>query len=261
LPPALFFSIRSDGVFPFADHFSNRSRDYARYRPDYPASLFEEIARLAPARGRAWDCATGNGQAAAALALHFESILATDISASQLRNAVSHPRIHYAVAAAESAPLAGESVAAVTAAQALHWFDRPRFWEEARRVLAPGGIIAAWSYHGFHVTPEVEAVIHRLYRDVVGPYWPAERAIVDRGYQELEFPFENVAFPALMLEKRWDLAALVGYLRTWSATQRYEAALGKDPLLVVARELEQAWGDPRTVRPFRWDLDMRVGRK
>ena len=120
----------------------------------------------------------------------------------------------------------------------------------------PGGIIAVWSYHGFHVTPEVEAVIHRLYRDVVGPYWPAERAIVDRGYQELEFPFEAVAFPALALEKRWDLAALVGYLRTWSATQRYEAALGKDPLLVVARELEEAWGDPRTVRPFRWDLDM-----
>ena len=246
---------------PFADHFSNRSGDYARYRPDYPPRLFEEIARLASTRGRAWDCATGSGQAAVALALHFESLLATDISASQLANAVRHPRVHYAVAAAESAPLSDESVAAVTAAQSLHWFDRPRFWEEARRVLVPGGIIAVWSYHGFHVTPEVEAVIHRLYRDIVGPYWPVERAIVDRGYQELEFPFESVPFPTLVLEKRWDLAALVGYLRTWSATQRYEAALGKDPIRLIAADLQDAWGPPEMVRPFRWDLDIRVGRR
>jgi SAM-dependent methyltransferase len=248
-------------VSPFADHFSNHSRDYARYRPDYPPGLFEEIALLAPARFRAWDCATGNGQAATGLAPHFESVVATDVSASQLRNAAGHPRIHYAVAAAEAAPLASESVAAVTSAQALHWFDRPRFWEEARRVLVAGGVLAVWSYHGFHVTPEVEAVLQRLYKDIVGPYWPAERAIVDRGYQELEFPFEAVPFPALALEKEWDLAALVGYLRTWSATQRYESALGEDPLLIVARELEQAWGDPRTVRTFRWDLDIRIGRK
>jgi len=248
-------------VSPFADHFSKRSGDYARYRPDYPPALFEAIARLAPARGRAWDCATGNGQAAAGLAVVFESVLATDVSASQIRNAVRHPRIHYAVAAAESAPLARESVAALTAAQALHWFDRLRFWEEARRVLAPGGVIAVWSYHGFHVTPEVEEVVHRLYRDVVGPYWPAERAIVERGYQELEFPFEPVPFPPLVLEKRWDLAALFGYLRTWSAAQRYEATLGRDPILEVAEDLKTAWGSPETVRSFGWDLDIRIGRK
>ena len=84
---------------------------------------------------------------------------------------------------------------------------------------------------------------------------------MDRGYQELEFPFEEVAFPALMLEKRWDFAALLGYLRTWSAAQRYEAALGRDPILAVANDLQKAWGSPETVRSFRWDLDMRIGRR
>jgi ubiquinone/menaquinone biosynthesis C-methylase UbiE len=191
------------------------------------------------------------------MALHFESLLATDISASQLRNAVSHPRIHYAVAAAESAPLAGESIAAVTAAQALHWFDRPRFWEEARRVLAPGRIIAVWSYHGFHVTPEVEAVIHRLYRDVVGPYWPAERAIVDRGYQELEFPFEKVAFPALITREamgsgraRRLFEDMVG-----DATMQSRSRQGSPP----CRRPGAGTGLGRSAdgRSSRWDLDMR----
>ena len=121
--------------------------------------------------------------------------------------------------------------------------------------------MAVWSYHGFHVTPEVEAVVNRFYREIVGPYWPAERRIVERGYGALEFPFEAVALVPPVLEKPWDLPAVIGYLRTWSATRRYEAALGTDPLLLVAGELEKAWGLPETVRPFRWDLEILVGRK
>ena len=128
---------------------------------------------------------------------------------------------------AEEAPLADGSVSLVAAAQALHWFDRARFWEEARRVLVPGGVIAVWSYHGFHVTPEVEAAVHRYYKDIVGPYWPPERALVERGYGALEFPFEPVEPPPLRIEKHWNLSDVLGYLRTWSATQRYEAALGQ----------------------------------
>ncbi len=245
----------------FADHFSGRSREYARYRPDYPEALFEFLADRAPDRARAWDCATGSGQAARGLAGHFGSVLATDASLNQIASAARHPRIRYAVAAAEEAPLAGGSVALVAAAQALHWFDRARFWEEARRVLVPGGILALWSYRGFHVTPEVEAVVHRFYTDIVGPYWPPERALVERGYGGLEFPFESVTPPSLILEKQWDRQAVLGYLKTWSATQRYEAALGRDPLVLIREELEAAWGAPERVRTFRWDLDLRVGRR
>lgn len=51
----------------FADHFSVRSRDYARFRPSYPPALFAWLAETAPARRLAWDCATGSGQAAAGL--------------------------------------------------------------------------------------------------------------------------------------------------------------------------------------------------
>jgi hypothetical protein len=95
----------------------------------------------------------------------------------------------------------------------------------------------------------------------VGPYWPPERAIVERGYGSLEFPFEEVPHPEFALEKRWDLSAVTGYLRTWSATQRYEAARGEDPLSLIRGDLGSAWGGPETVRSFRWDLDLKIGRK
>ena len=54
-----------------ADRFSDRAEAYSRHRPRYPDSLFEHLARLAPAPDHAWDCATGNGQAATGLVEHF----------------------------------------------------------------------------------------------------------------------------------------------------------------------------------------------
>jgi hypothetical protein len=245
----------------FEDHFSGQASDYARYRPDYPAALFEFLAGLAPGRRRAWDCATGNGQAAIGLASHFETVVATDASVRQVLAAARRDGVRYAIASAEEPPLEDETIDLVTVAQALHWFDRARFWVEVRRLLVRGGAVAVWSYHGFHVTPEVEAVIHRYYKDVVGPYWPPGRGIVEQGYRALEFPFAEVEPPTFPLEKRWDLAALMGYLRTWSATQRYLEAIGSDPLLLVGGQLAEAWGEPQRIRPFRWDLDLRVGRR
>ena len=248
-------------VTSFEDHFSRQSADYARYRPDYPAALFEFLAALAPDRRRAWDCATGNGQAALGLAGHFETVVATDASVRQIREAAGRAGVHYAVSSAEESPLPDASVGLVAVAQALHWFDRPRFWREVRRVLVRGGAVAVWSYNTFHVTPAVEAVLDRYYKEIVGPYWPPGRSIVEQGYGALEFPFAEETPPGFLLEKRWDLAALLGYLQTWSASQRYREANGSDPVLLVRGDLAEAWGPPERIRPFRWDLDLRVGRK
>lgn len=245
----------------FHDHFSRHATDYARYRPDYPEALFDWLAEEAPSRERAWDCATGNGQAAAALARRFARVVATDASARQLAEAARDPRILYAVATAEAAPIASRTVDLVTVAQALHWFDRPRFWAEATRVLAAGGIVAVWSYDLLRISPEIDSAVRRLYRDVVGAYWPPERAIVESGYGSLEFPFEEIVPPSFAMEKRWMLADLVGYVRTWSATRRFVEARGVDPVLEVSEELSRAWGAPEEVRPILWDLDVRVGRR
>ncbi len=245
---------------PFQDHFSGHAADYARFRPHYPLALFEWLAQVAPARELAWDCATGNGQAAVALAAYFAEVHATDASAEQVAQAQPHPGVRYVVAPAEASGLADTTVDLVTVAQALHWFDLDRFYGEVRRVLKPAGVLAVWSYGLFECAPAVDAAVRRLYADIVGPYWPMERRLVEQGYQSLPFPFAELQVPAFAMEAQWTLAETAGYLNTWSAVQRYRNDRSEDPLQRVAADLASAWGDAERARTIRWPLHLRVGR-
>lgn len=244
----------------FKDHFSAASDRYAAYRPDYPAALFAWLAGLCGEHDTAWDCATGSGQAALGLAAHFGRVVATDASAAQVRHAAPHPRVDYCVAPAEASGLAACSADLVTVAQAAHWFDLPRFYAEAARVLKPGGVIALWGYGRVVLPGEMDAPFLRFYGASVGPYWPPERALIDDAYRSLDFPFVEVQAPAFDIEVEWTLQRLLDYLSTWSAVKRYQAAQGHDPLPALLAELKPRWGDAGAARKLRWPLFLRVGR-
>ena len=244
----------------FADHFSGISAAYAAFRPRYPDELFDFLAGQAPARAAAWDAGTGSGQAAVGLARHFTSVLATDASETQLAHATPHPRVTYRHALAEVSGLADPSVDLVTAAQAFHWFDRSKFWAEARRVLRPRGVIAVWTYDLIEIAPQIDALIHRFYRETVGPFWPPERRIVDERYRNIDFPFAEFAVPEFTIEQAVTLGDVAGYLRTWSATRGYIEQHASDPVDDLAAELTPVWGDPQTLRRASWPVAMRAGR-
>jgi SAM-dependent methyltransferase len=244
----------------FPDHFSGVAGAYAEHRPRYPDRLFAWLAGLARGRELAWDCATGSGQAAVALANHFDRVIATDASGAQIVAAVAHPRVEYRICPAESSGLASDSADLVTVGQALHWFDRPAFYAEARRVLRPDGVLAAWTY-GLSSLGDAgaDAALHRFYSETVGPYWPPERALVDAGYRTIEFPFDEIEPPEIAMEAEWPLAAFLGYVGTWSAVTRFRVARGVDPVAEISRELRPFWGDPVAPRRIRWPLAIRVG--
>ena len=245
----------------FPDHFSGVASEYAEFRPVYPDALFDWLAEVAPRRDVAWDCATGSGQAAVALASRFGRVIATDASAGQIAAAASHPRVEYRVAPAEASGLDLASVDLVTVAQALHWFDRPAFYAEARRVLRRDGVLAAWTYgHPSLDLPPADAALPRFYSETVGPFWPKERALVDAGYRTIDFPFPEVEPPAFEMETRWPLGTLLGYVATWSSVTRFRAAKGVDPVPELARALEAEWGDPAAPRRVAWPLALRVSR-
>lgn len=244
----------------FKDHFGGHAQDYARFRPTYPAALYTYLAGLAPARELAWDCATGSGQAALGLAVHFAHVVATDASAGQIAAAAAHPTIEYRVAPAEHSGLASANADLVTVAQALHWFDLDAFYAEVRRVLKPDGVIAAWCYALMRISPKVDAVIDRYYREIVGPHWPPERAHVDAHYRTLAFPFTEAVAPPFRMDTRWTLDEFIGYLDTWSATQRYVQANGTHPLEQIREPLAWAWGADRAARTIVWPLHLRIGR-
>lgn len=244
----------------FADHFSSVSTAYAAFRPRYPDALFEFLAREAPARERAWDVGTGSGQAAVGLAQRFGHVIATDASATQIDSATQRRNIEYRVAPAERSGLDDHSVDLVAVAQAVHWFDRTRFWAEARRVLRPRGLIAIWTYVSFEISPRVDAIVRDFYNRVVGPFWPPERRHVEQRYQSIEFPFDEFAAPPFQIEQEVTLDDVAGYIRTWSATRAFIKQHQQDPVDGLLRDLSLAWGAPQHQQMARWPLAMRVGR-
>lgn len=242
----------------FKDHFSESSDRYARYRPTYPAELLSYLASVAPSTARAWDCATGNGQVAIALAAHFDSVVATDASAEQLAASQAHARVEYATARAEVSGLESGSVDLVTVAQAYHWFDAPQFHAEAQRVLRPDGVLAVWCYQACQVNSDIEAAVEYLYTDLIGPFWPPERVMIEDGYRQVVLPGESLPAPAFEMSLDWTASDMLGYLRTWSASRRYQAEHGDDPVAKIETRLREAWGEG--VRTVRWPLHLKISR-
>jgi len=241
--------------------FSPLAELYAATRPEYPEELFAWLAALAPGRALAWDAATGNGQAARGLARHFERVAATDLSARQLAQARRQPGIDYRVARSESSGLPEGAVDLVAAAAAIHWFDLSAFLAEARRVLRPGGVLAAWTYHIAHSEPPWSEILGPFYYEVTRPYFSSAVAVVDDFYETLDLGGDGLAprddFVATV---RWNLAGIFDFVRSWSGVGRYRAEHGVDPVERIAPELARLWGPPETVRTVRWPLFLRAAR-
>jgi SAM-dependent methyltransferase len=257
----------------FSDHFSEVAAHYAEARPEYPAELFAWIADIAAARARAWEAGCGSGQATRGLATRFAFVHATDPSAAQIALASAPEHVAFAVETAEACSLPEQSVDAVCVAQALHWFDRPRFFAECARVLKPGGVLVAWGYQDIEVpAPLRDAVAAFAAR--IRDAWPAERAFVDRAYADFlplfdAAPFEAISFeaatetgaPVREIVADWPLQRLLDYFSSYSASKRYREMHGADPVALHAGAIAEAWGDPRATQRLRWPLFVHARRK
>ena len=244
----------------FKDHFSSHAAGYADARPGYPAELFDWLSAQCAGRTLAWDAGCGNGQASVALAEHFDAVFASDPSAAQLASAMAHARVRYAAEAAEQCSLATGSADLVTVAQAYHWFDHSLFCAQARRVLAPGGVIALWTYAESRVDAAVDAVFDHLHGELLQHDWPSGREHVLNRYRDLPFPFARLQVPAFEMSRRWTLAQYLAYLRSWSASERYRLRTGTDPVAAITAQMETAWGNPQAVRVVSWPLFVLAGR-
>lgn len=243
----------------FKDHFSAGAAGYRRHRPGYPDALFAYLAGLCARQERAWDCGCGNGQAAVGLAAHFARVDAIDPSAEQIAQAETHARVHYAVASAEASGLPDHAYDLIVAAQAAHWFEPNAFYAEVRRVARPAAVIALITYTLPEVDPAVDALVRRLHGEIVGAYWPPERAYVDDAYRTLDFPFPEIAAPAFAERRTLTRDAFLGYLGTWSAVARYRSARHGEPLALIRSDLEACWPDGARPRAVSWPIHMRLG--
>lgn len=246
---------------PFKDHFSVAADGYAEARPDYPPALIERLTRgLAPS-AVAWDCGCGSGQLSHGLADRVARLIATDASAAQIARARPHPRIDYRVAAAEASGLGPSSIDFVVAAQAAHWFDLPAFYQEVRRVARPGARVALVCYGLMVIEGDAAAdAVNRAFQlDTVGPWWPPERALVDRGYADIDFPFAEGPPERYVMRQHWPLARVLAYVDTLSAVKQCRVATGDDPLPMLAADLAPLWGAADRPKPVSWPVFVRLG--
>lgn len=244
------------------DLFSHQASFYAQYRPHYPDTLFNFLNALVTERTLAWDVATGNGQAANALAAIFKQVHATDISEQQLSHAIQRPNISYHMEPAEKSSLPNNAVDAVTVATALHWFNRPLFYQEVDRVLKKNGILFVWSYGGCRINPDIDKIIDHFNFEQLEPYWHegAKMNWHDK-YQSIQLPFNEIPTPDFISQHEYTLFDVMNYMFSWSGVQNYIRQHQQNPLLLIEDKLTAAWGNPNEKRVVSWHLHSKCARK
>ena len=245
---------------PFRDYFSSQSKEYAKNRPRYPGEMYAYLASLAPAQRLAWDCGTGNRQAALALAERFQRVIATDASAAQIESAFPHEKIRYSVEPSEKTSISPNSVDLITVGTAVHWFDFDPFYSEAHRVGKPGAILAVWTYHLVSIEPKIDRWLEHFYRETLAGFWPERIRYLDQRYETLPFPFEEIRPPKFEMETVWSLDNLVGFLASWSAVRKLVEVRGDGSFKEQVRELERLWGNTDTKQIVHWPLHFRIGK-
>ncbi|HVG42730.1 MAG TPA: class I SAM-dependent methyltransferase [Chitinophagaceae bacterium] len=225
------------------DLFSGHAQTYNQFRPHYPHALYKYILSFVVEKDKAWDCATGNGQAAMELVNYFNKVVASDISKAQIDQAKQHPKIEYVVGSAENTPFSSDSFDLITVAQAFHWFDHNLFAKEVQRVGKKDGVVAVWLYDRFTTNDEAfDNLMDDFYFNVTGPYWEKERAYVDEHYNGLHFPFELLPAQNFETVNYWTKDQLIGYLTSWSAVQKYIKIHGVSPVTIIKEKIHSLWG-------------------
>ncbi len=135
-------------LHPLAAHFAELSGVYERGRPEYAPVVVAVIAAELglPPGARVLDLAAGTGKLTRALLAGGLEVVAVEAHTQLcegLGERIGPERVRQGLA--EAIPLPDHAVAAVTVADAFHWFDHVVAVEEIRRVLRPGGGLAVLS--------------------------------------------------------------------------------------------------------------------
>jgi SAM-dependent methyltransferase len=132
-------------LHPLAHSFAEVADAYERGRPDYPPAVVGALAAeldIAPGAS-VLDLGAGTGKLTSGLVRAGFDVVAVE-PLEELREVlaakIGADRVQ--AGTAEAIPLPDASVAAVTVADAFHWFDQPAALREIRRVLRPDGGLA-----------------------------------------------------------------------------------------------------------------------
>jgi SAM-dependent methyltransferase len=181
--------------------FSDRAKDYAKYRPTYPEAAILKV--LAPTASiglqipRVADVGAGTGISARLMADRGAQVIAIEPNLTMTQAATHHPGVVWQAGQAEATELPPQSVNLVTCFQSFHWFEPDQALPEFHRILSPQGTLAlVWNdrdpSEGF--TQALEHLIQGITR---GNYLNSEnrRSITAIEASPLFGPLQHSTFP------------------------------------------------------------------
>ena len=218
-----------------AGRFTGLADIYAAHRPTYPAEIIAAVCERAAAGGGpriAIDIGCGTGIATLSLARGLADwrIIAAEPNADMLDKArvtcAGQSNIEFLPNGAEALPGEDESVGLVIAAQALHWFDMPKFFADAARVMPAGGTLAILYNNRQNAVSAVLSEIEAYLEGIDGSY--------DRNYRARDIPallgdleaFDNVERVRQVWLKPTSCDDLVNYFMSRSMMQPLAKKVG-----------------------------------
>ena len=148
--------------------FQRGADAYERARPAPPAAVMSWLTSELDLRaGRTvLDVGAGTGKLTRELVATGATVLAVEpVPAMRAILERTVPRATTLAGTAEDIPVGRETIDAITAASAFHWFDAPVALAEFHRVLRPGGRLAVLWHRRSSEEP-----LHRAIDAIIGPY-------------------------------------------------------------------------------------------
>ncbi len=190
--------------------FSERTADYVKYRPSYPAGAIEAILAGPgePSQLTAADIGAGTGISSRLLAERGVRVLAIEPNAEMRQAAEIHPLVELREATSEATNLPESSVDLVTCFQSFHWFNPVLALPELRRILKPSGRLAVvWNLRDR--TDEFTLLYTQIVKAASNNH-PAEKR--DRAIDPLltSSDFTNIQSCDFVYKQNIDLSGLIG---------------------------------------------------
>lgn len=231
------------------------STTYALNRPEYPASLFHDLAQSCARTELVWEVGCGTGHATKHLASHFDKVCATDASSEQISKATPLRGVSYLSSSASVCPLANDSVDLVFTAQALHWFDRQEFVNETVRALKAQGTLAYLYYSELEEDSIITSTINKELTAIFDMHGPTGWK---NAYESPDYtlPFERIEQKMYSMDAHWSLLEFSNYLHTRFDVISCMEVTGVDPTLSLLQKLSTIWFDPESKVRFRWPITL-----